>query len=399
MRLAVYHNLPTGGAKRAAWEYCKRLKAQGHQLHLFGPENPEDPFLSLKPFMDSVTLFPFSYKAGAGPFFQKTWGFLSFLIRLERLNQEIARNINEGNFDAGLIFHCRYSQNPGILPYLRGPYAYYLPEPMREAYEASLQPPLTFGNLPRLVVLAVMKRLDARNARAAQVILTNSYYSRESIYRAYGLNSEVCYLGVDSQLFRPLGLPKKKMVLSVGRVSIAKGYRFLIESLGVVPPGKRPELLIIGDCGDTSEEKTVRGLAAEKGVALTIRYQVDDQELVRCYNEALIVAYCPILEPFGFVPLEAMACGVPVVGVREAGVRESVKDGETGILCDRQAQSFGCAMEALLDDPARRETLGQYGRAHVLKQWDWDQSLERYIRFIEIQRSRHAATLAPSTPS
>jgi glycosyltransferase involved in cell wall biosynthesis len=58
--------------------------------------------------------------------------------------------------------------------------------------------------------------IDKENASYAKYIVANSYFSRETILRAYGLNSFVSYLGVDTELFRPLSLPKGNFVLSVG---------------------------------------------------------------------------------------------------------------------------------------------------------------------------------------
>jgi glycosyltransferase involved in cell wall biosynthesis len=104
---------------------------------------------------------------------------------------------------------------------------------------------------------------------------------------------------------------------------------------------------------------------------------VSDDELVRLYNQALLVAYTPIMEPFGFVPLEAMACGTPVVGVREGGVRETVMHEQTGLLADRDLPQLAAAIECLLSDAGKREAFGKRGREVALKQWRWDESVRQ----------------------
>ena len=89
------------------------------------------------------------------------------------------------------------------------------------------------------------------------------------------------------------------------------------------------------------------------------------------------------MEPFGFVPLEAAACGVPTVGVREAGVRETILDGETGLLVERDADAVAGAIAALLSDSARRDRLGAQALAHVQAHWTWPRSgevLEAHFR-------------------
>ena len=63
--------------------------------------------------------------------------------------------------------------------------------------------------------LRIQAREEFLNASAYNVILTNSFFSRESILRAYGLDARVCYLGIDTDLFRPLNLPRERMVIGV----------------------------------------------------------------------------------------------------------------------------------------------------------------------------------------
>ena len=83
------------------------------------------------------------------------------------------------------------------------------------------------------------------------------------------------------------------------------------------------------------------------------------------------------MEPFGFVPLESMACGTPVVGVREAGVRESVIHGVTGVLTERDTQAFAAALSKILAEPAWANELGQNGLRYAQKAWTWEASLDQ----------------------
>ena len=94
------------------------------------------------------------------------------------------------------------------------------------------------------------------------------------------------------------------------------------------------------------------------------------------YRRAGVVAFAPHLEPFGLVALEAAACATPVVGVREGGVRETVVDGETGYLTDRDPVAFAAALARVLDNPDRARCLGEKARARVLADWTWDRSAD-----------------------
>jgi glycosyltransferase involved in cell wall biosynthesis len=131
----------------------------------------------------------------------------------------------------------------------------------------------------------------------------------------------------------------------------------------------------VSNAVDPREEVFLTELAATLGVRLTLRAGIGDDELVRIYNEALLTVYAPRQEPLGLVTLESMACGTPVVGVGEAGVRETVVHGETGVLVDRDPDRFGRAVESLLDDEPRRAAYGRRGIAYVATDWNWEVAL------------------------
>jgi len=234
-----------------------------------------------------------------------------------------------------------------------------------------------------------LQRHDRLNVLAADMILANSEYSRESVYRAYGVFARVGRLGVDTGRFRPSDSPRRDFVLSVGALNPRKGFDFLIRSLALIPLERRPPLLIVSNFVDGREQEFLVGLAASLGVNVSFRALVSDSELAELYGTALMTLYAPIMEPFGFVPLESMACATPVVGVREAGVRETVRDGETGILTDRDVAEFAAAVRRLLEDHVLRRRLGAQGRACVEAEWGWDRSL----RILE----RHLASAADAS--
>jgi glycosyltransferase involved in cell wall biosynthesis len=102
------------------------------------------------------------------------------------------------------------------------------------------------------------------------------------------------------------------------------------------------------------------------------------------------VVYAPYNEPFGLVPLEAMACGKPVVGIDEGGVKESIVDTFTGVLVDRNPQAFGAAIQFLLENPSLVAQYSENSRKHVLANWSWERSvsqLEHYLHEIAIKHA------------
>ena len=163
--------------------------------------------------------------------------------------------------------------------------------------------------------------------------------------------------------------------MSVGAVTPIKGFDFLIRSLALIPQPKRPPLLIIGNSVNRSESEYLKYLARQNDVNMKVQSLVCDSELVELYNRARATLYAPILEPFGFVPLESMACGTPVVGVAEGGVRETIRHGETGLLLDRDPRQFADAVVQMLTDRAMAEALGRRGPEYVRQHWSWDRSV------------------------
>jgi len=112
-------------------------------------------------------------------------------------------------------------------------------------------------------------------------------------------------------------------------------------------------------------------------VTLEVKVGATDAEIVELLNRAAVMAYAPRLEPFGFAPLEANACGLPVVGVAEAGVRETIVDGVNGLLCEPNPQAMADAIQRLLDNPTYAKELGASGRALAESRWSLEAATDR----------------------
>ncbi len=204
----------------------------------------------------------------------------------------------------------------------------------------------------------------------------------ESIYKAYGKRARVVHLGVDIQSFSPLGISKENFVLSAGAITPLKGYDFLIQSLALVSPDIRPQLVIVGNVSSQSEVNYLTDLARKSQVRFTYHVNIPDEQLVVLYNKALLFLYAPVLEPFGLVPLESMACGTPVVAVKEGGVRESVLENHVGLLTERVPELFADALTGLLRKPAELNRLKANTRDYVLNYWTWPHATQRLLTAI-----------------
>ena len=85
--------------------------------------------------------------------------------------------------------------------------------------------------------------------------------------------------------------------------------------------------------------------------------------------------YTPAREHFGYVPLEAMAAGRPVLAVDDGGPTETVVDGETGFLRPPSPAAFAEALRRLLTEPDTADRLGRAGRARVARTSRWRASV------------------------
>ena len=92
------------------------------------------------------------------------------------------------------------------------------------------------------------------------------------------------------------------------------------------------------------------------------------------------MVYASRLEPLGLAPLEANACGLPVVAVAEGGVRETIIDGVTGLLVQHQPQAMARAIEQLRDDKRLTAQLSKNGSELVKEKWSVESAVERLER-------------------
>lgn len=395
MRIALYHNLPSGGAKRALLELTKRL-AERHEIHVFTLSSANHEFSDIRPYVTTHHIYPFT----PGSLYGSPFGRLNQAVRLKdlkrvgQLTAQIAADVTQGGYDVLFIHPCQYEKSPSLTHYAQLPTVYYCQEPLRRLYEAEPPRPYDDSASARRTFLnkidpllyrfdAYLKRLDRRNVRAADKVLVNSRFMQTAVNTIYGVQSQVSYLGVDVDWFRPLARPKQPTLLSVGSLTPLKGFDFLLHALAALPAADRLPLTIASNFQNPPEKAYLEQLAAELGVDLRLVGNVTDERLVELYNEATLTVYAPVREPFGLVALESMACGTPVVAVREGGTQETVRHEESGLLVARDPAQFAAAIQRLLADEALRADYGRCGREQAVTNWNWDKAavtVEEYLQ-------------------
>ncbi|HEY6760993.1 MAG TPA: glycosyltransferase family 4 protein [Baekduia sp.] len=381
--VAAYHHLPTGGALRVLAEWARYTGAA--RVTVYTPDPDVHAFAGVP---DRVRV----ERADVPGPFEGLPAALG-LLRSGPAGRRVAATIDGAGHDVVLVLPSRLTQSPAVLHHLRTPAVYYAPEAMRSAYE---DPRLIFPGDDWKVrvtraglnpIERARRILDRRAARAAPYVMTHSEFTRADLRRNYGVDSEVLRLGVDADAVRPSPPPAgaPPYVLSVGALHPLKGHDLVVESVARVAADVRPRLVIVGDRG--AEGPALREQAARRGVDLDLRESIPFAEVVALMQGATIVACAQIREPFGLVPLEAMACARPVVAVDDGGLRESVRDEETGLLVARDPDAMAAAFTRLLADPALRDRFGAAGRADVEANWRWD----RFAADLDAVLARRAA--------
>jgi glycosyltransferase involved in cell wall biosynthesis len=387
MRIAIYHDLPSGGAKRALFEWVRRL-IERHEVDVFTSSTADHEFCDIRPFSRNYNVFEFSPRK----LFGSPLGRLNQLQRwrdlnsLDRLSRDIAIEINNGAYDVLFAHPSIVTIAPLVLLYTTLPSVYYLHEPFGNKFvhntrATNLLTPAWKGTLDHYDPLIKLYQnklgmLRQQSVRKADLLLSNSEFTREHMRVAYGVDATICHVGVDIEVFYKMaGIKQEDFVFSVGELSPRKGFDFVIRSLGKIPSEHRPALKLACNSILPVEKEYIQGLAREQNVDLEILFNLNSDQLRLLYKRAKLCVYAPVMEPFGLVPLEAMACGSAVVGVREGGVMESVVHGYTGLLIERDIDKFGSAILDLLKNPILSAKLGEQGRRHVEENWTWDKSV------------------------
>ncbi|MFD2569435.1 glycosyltransferase family 4 protein [Spirosoma soli] len=397
MKIAVWHNVPSGGSKRALYYHLKGLKERGHTIEIWTTPQADSEYLDFSslgpihvvPLPPPQQVVPFKDRFGYFVFRQD-----SYMRQMQIHSALCAEQMQAGGFDVLFANSCMVYAAPYIGRFIKIPSLLYLAEPSRHLYEANPILPwmapdamhswtslsywrMLINDFWRERRFRVLVREERTNLLAFRKVLVNSLFSVETCLRVYGKSTEVGYLGVDTSIFKHLNLPRQKFVICTGSFQARKDPAFIIESLQQVKASKRPALVWVANYTDAAFEAQMRALAKQSGVELILRKMVSDEELVSLLNQASAFVYAAQLEPFGLAPLEASACGLPVVAVAEGGIRETVVHQQNGLLVSRSTRQMGRAIERLLDDEPLWQQLSTQALELIENQWSMRHCIDR----------------------
>jgi glycosyltransferase involved in cell wall biosynthesis len=258
--------------------------------------------------------------------------------------------------------------------------------------------------------------IEQRIVRLADRVVAECPQDRLDLLRLYGADDHrivTVPCGVDLQEFAPverecarrrLGLaPDDFVVLQLGRLVPRKGVDNVVRAVAQLQAIPKLKLLIVGgDAPEPDERRTpeigrLRAVAQACGVADRVLFtgQRRREQLPECYCAADVFVTTPWYEPFGITPLEAMACGVPVIGSDVGGVKHSVADGVTGFLVPpRDPAALAARIAQLHANPALAHAMGRAGMRRVRALFTWERVADALADVYQgVRRPRDAAAL------
>jgi len=237
--------------------------------------------------------------------------------------------------------------------------------------------------------------------RLADAVFSSSECSIGWCRRFYELRHEdvpVIHTGVDTSLFTPKPVPKENRptIIFVGRVSRNKGVEALIAACCRLTR-EIPDLHLwmLGN-GEPGLLAALRQTVVASGCddLLELRGFIRSEDLPEQLSRAHVFAAPSVYEGGpGFVYLEAMACGLPVIGCAGSGLDEIIETGRNGVVIPpNDVDALAEALHSLLTDPAKRKAMGQQAREYVVEHASREDCLERmeafYLKVVEQTRGR-----------
>lgn len=210
-------------------------------------------------------------------------------------------------------------------------------------------------------------------------VIVNSEFTRGIIKDVYELDAPVVYPGIDLDRFEQSDgeRPSNRILFTVGQLNRYNNFDVLIRSMAELAEQLDfPPHLIIAGTGP--QRDSLEALARSEGLADLVEFTgyVTNDELIDYYRRSIATVYLPEDEPFGLVPIEAMATGTPVIALDSGGIRETVVDGQTGMLVANPLESsIAAALAKLVTSPDLCRKMGHKARERSVSRFSIDNTV------------------------
>jgi len=220
----------------------------------------------------------------------------------------------------------------------------------------------------------VVPRLDA--------LVTVSQAARQANAEAFRIPNKdinIIYNGVDTEVFRPLDLPRdeNRLLVVTNTEDRKKGILYLFQALCQLP--QEVKLTVVDE---VNEDKYAYQLRRELGLEdrVTFTGHLPQEELVRQFNTCTAAVVPSVYEGFGLPAAEASACGTPVITTTGGALPEVVEHGDSGLLVPpMDPDALAEAIYTLVNSPGLRDKLGRGGRQRVEKLFTWEKAAREHI--------------------
>ncbi len=232
------------------------------------------------------------------------------------------------------------------------------------------------------IYMMLMSVYELVSSHLANAVVVESTTHKQRLANRFSVNPRKIFVvpnWVDSELFKPMpsALKEKGRIVFVGSLNLVKNVFNLVDAVKGIPEVR---LYLVGDgpLRKTLEQKLRED--ATKNVVILGAVQHARIPLELCKSEVFVLP--SFFEGSPRALLEAMACGLPAIGSNVAGIREIIKNGITGLMCDVNAESIRRTITALLSDSKLRSELGSNARMHIERNYAFQNVLENEIRIL-----------------
>ena len=233
------------------------------------------------------------------------------------------------------------------------------------------------------------RMLTRQAARAAEVVFTDSEFSRNEILERLSVPAERVRVIPPGVTSRPAGAPAQPTVLFVGSIFNRRRLPSLIRAFAAATRDRPDARLVIAGADRSYPTVDLTGLAADAGIAsrVDVRQYVTEPELDALYAAASVFVFLSEYEGFGLTPLEALSARVPIVVLDTPVAREVYGDAAWYVPAEDDVRQAAAAIRALLNDAAARERVLAPSDA-VLARYSWDRAAQETLGYIEAAAQR-----------
>lgn len=225
-------------------------------------------------------------------------------------------------------------------------------------------------NKENAIKIYIKKIIEKFSCAFSDAVVCSSLADQDYLARNYKVKAKVIPNYVDTEIFRPLSIPKRKdSICFVGRLEKEKNLIALLEALKGLPYN----LTIIGR---GSMREKLEKKAEVDNINVRFMNNVPHSKLPEILNQHEIFILPSLYEGTPKTLLEAMSCGLPVVGTDVNGIKEIIKHKTNGILCQTGVKSLRKSIQGLMGEDYLRENLGKEAKKTIEKSY----ALKRLIR-------------------